>query len=128
VPHTHEERAAGEVADVDYRVAGPDGDAQDIRHLCRLADISSKSLLLQVVRQDTRERPLLIEKWRARAAPRQQLRDATAKTNRAARRPTSLPTGHPQGLQPEAVVLEKPGVEGRRHGLEAILKELRKAK
>jgi len=38
----------------------------DIRHLCRLADISSKSVLLQVVRQETPEKmTALIEKTRA---------------------------------------------------------------
>ena len=36
---------------------------EEVRNLCRLADISSKSLLLQVVRQDTPEKmTALIEK------------------------------------------------------------------
>src|SRR5207253_8060579 len=53
----------------------------DVRNLCRLADISSKSLLLQVVRQDTPEKmTALIEKFASHAGPtRQQLRDAAAK-------------------------------------------------
>jgi ParB family chromosome partitioning protein len=52
-----------------------------IRNLCRLADISSKSLLLQVVRQETPEKmTALVEKIAsAGGATRQQVRQATAK-------------------------------------------------
>jgi ParB family chromosome partitioning protein len=52
-----------------------------VRSLCRLADISSKSLLLQVVRQETPEKMTrLIEKIASQGgATRQQLREATAK-------------------------------------------------
>ena len=52
-----------------------------VRNLCRLADISSKSLLLQVVRQDTAEKMTrLIEKIASQGGTtRQQLREATAK-------------------------------------------------
>ena len=59
-------------------VAMPD----EVRNLCRLADISSKSLLLQVVRQDTPEKmTALVEKIASggTGATRQQLRDAVAK-------------------------------------------------
>ena len=54
---------------------------EEIRNLCRLADISSKSLLLQVVRQETSEKmTALIEKIAGQGgATRQQLRDAAAK-------------------------------------------------
>ena len=54
---------------------------EEIRNLCRLADISAKSLLLQVVRQDTAEKMTrLIEKIASLGpATRQQLREATAK-------------------------------------------------
>jgi ParB family chromosome partitioning protein len=54
---------------------------EDIRNLCRLADISSKSLLLQVVRQETQAKmTALIEKIAGQGgATRQKLRDATAK-------------------------------------------------
>jgi ParB family transcriptional regulator, chromosome partitioning protein len=54
---------------------------EDIRQLCRLADISSKSLLLQVVRQsDTRKMMALVEKISSQGgATRQQVREATAK-------------------------------------------------
>src|SRR5213078_251610 len=52
-----------------------------VRNLCRLADISAKSLLLQVVRQDSPEKmTALIEKMASLGgATRQQLREATAK-------------------------------------------------
>jgi ParB family chromosome partitioning protein len=54
---------------------------EDIRHLCRLADISSKSLLLQVVRQETPEKmTALLEKITSQGGTtRQQLREAVAK-------------------------------------------------
>jgi ParB family chromosome partitioning protein len=53
---------------------------QDIRNLCRLADISSKSLLLQVVRQNTPQKmTALVEKIASQGgATRQQVRDAMA--------------------------------------------------
>jgi ParB family chromosome partitioning protein len=54
---------------------------EEVRNLCRLADISSKSLLLQVVRQDTSEKmTALIEKIASQGgATRQQMREAVAK-------------------------------------------------
>ena len=54
---------------------------EEVRNLCRLADISSKSLLLQVVRQETPAKmTALIEKMAAQGgATRQQLREAVAK-------------------------------------------------
>jgi len=54
---------------------------EEVRNLCRLADISSKSLLLQVVRQNTPEKmTALIEKIASQGGTtRQQLREATAK-------------------------------------------------
>ena len=57
------------------------GMPEEVRNLCRLADISSKSLLLQVVRQETAEKmTALIEKIASQGgATRQQLRDAAAK-------------------------------------------------
>ena len=53
----------------------------EIRNLCRLADISSKSLLLQIVRQDTPEKmTALVEAIVGQGgATRQQVRQATAK-------------------------------------------------
>ena len=53
----------------------------EVRSLCRLADISSKSLLLQVVRQDTPEKmTALIEKMASQGgATRQKLREQASK-------------------------------------------------
>jgi ParB family chromosome partitioning protein len=57
------------------------GMPQEVRSLCRLADISTKSLLLQVVRQETAEKMTrLIEKIASQGgATRQKLRDEAAK-------------------------------------------------
>jgi ParB family chromosome partitioning protein len=54
---------------------------EEVRNLCRLADISAKSLLLQVVRQNNPEKmTALIEKIASQGgATRQQMRDAAAK-------------------------------------------------
>lgn len=54
---------------------------EEVRNLCRLADISSKSLLLQIVRQEHPEKMIaLIEKIASQGgATRQQLREAAAK-------------------------------------------------
>ena len=53
----------------------------EVRSLCRLADISTKSLLLQVVRQETPQKmTALIERIASQGgATRQQLREATAR-------------------------------------------------
>ena len=53
----------------------------EVRSLCRLADISSKSLLLQIVRQETPAKmTALVERIASQGgATRQQLREATAK-------------------------------------------------
>ncbi len=57
------------------------GMPEDVRQLCRLADISSKSLLLQIVRQsDPQKMMALVEKIASQGgATRQQVREATAK-------------------------------------------------
>jgi ParB family chromosome partitioning protein len=54
---------------------------QEVRNLCRLADISSKSLLLQVVRQNTPEKmTALVEKLASHGGvTRQQMREAAAR-------------------------------------------------
>jgi ParB family transcriptional regulator, chromosome partitioning protein len=54
---------------------------EEVRNLCRLADISSKSLLLQVVRQNTPEKmTALVEQIASQGGTtRQQLREAAAK-------------------------------------------------
>jgi ParB family chromosome partitioning protein len=58
------------------------GIPETVRNLCRLADISSKSLLLQVVRQETPEKmTALVEKIASQGGTtRQELRDAAART------------------------------------------------
>jgi ParB family chromosome partitioning protein len=57
---------------------------EEVRNLCRLADISSKSLLLQVVRQETPEKmTALVEQIASQGqgrATRQQLREAAARS------------------------------------------------
>ena len=55
--------------------------SEEVRNLCRLADISSKSLLLQVVRQNTPEKmTALVERIASQGGTtRQRLRDAVAK-------------------------------------------------
>ena len=57
------------------------GMPEEVRNLCRLADISAKSMLLQIVRQDTPQKmTALIEKIASQGgATRQQLRDAAAR-------------------------------------------------
>ena len=57
------------------------GMPEEVRRLCRLADISAKSLLLQIVRQDTVEKmTALIEKLAGQGGvTREKLREATAK-------------------------------------------------
>jgi ParB family chromosome partitioning protein len=54
---------------------------EEVRNLCRLADISSKSLLLQIVRQESLPKMIaLVEKIAGQGgATRQQVREATAK-------------------------------------------------
>ncbi|HUR35830.1 MAG TPA: ParB/RepB/Spo0J family partition protein [Vicinamibacterales bacterium] len=54
---------------------------EEVRNLCRLADISSKSLLLQVVRQDTAEKmTALVERIASTGgATRQEVRQVTSK-------------------------------------------------
>jgi len=105
---------------------------EEVRSLCRLADISSKSLLLQVVRQDTPEKmTALVERIASQGgATRQQLREA-ASTRKAGRprhytfayRPTTkafnLKLSFAKSRASRDEVIE---------ALEAILRELRKAR
>jgi ParB family chromosome partitioning protein len=104
----------------------------EVRNLCRLADISSKSLLLQIVRQETPEKmTALIE--RIAGSPgttRQQLREAVAKPKAgrpkhyvfAYRPPTkafNLKISFAKSRASRDEVIE---------ALEAIIRDLRKAK
>ncbi len=103
-----------------------------VRNLCRLADISSKSLLLQVVRQDTPEKmTALIERIASQGgATRREVREAVAKPKPGrpkhfvfAYRPPSkqfhLKLSFGKARVPREEVID---------ALEAILRELRKEK
>jgi ParB family chromosome partitioning protein len=106
---------------------------EPVRNLCRLADITSKSLLLQIVRQDTPEKmTALIEKIASQGgATRQQLRDATnPKTGPgrpkhfvfAYRAPTKLfsfKLSFPKSRASREDIIE---------ALEAVLRDLRKSR
>ena len=105
---------------------------EDIRHLCRLADISSKSVLLQVVRQETPEKmTALLEKIASQGgATRQQLRDATARPK--AGRPKSYVFAYRPPDKTFNLKLSFGKSRASREevigALEAILKELRKSR
>ena len=103
---------------------------EEVRNLCRLADISSKSLLLQVVRQETTQKMIeLVERIASQGGTtRQQLREAAAKTKPgrpkhfvfAYKPPTkafNLKLSFNKGRASKDEVIE---------ALEAILKDLRK--
>jgi ParB family transcriptional regulator, chromosome partitioning protein len=105
---------------------------EEVRNLCRLADISSKSLLLQVVRQNTPQKmTALVEKLASQGgATRQAAREATAKAKPgrpkhfvfAFRPPTkafNLKLSFNKGRATRDEIIET---------LEAILRDLRKAK
>jgi ParB family chromosome partitioning protein len=105
---------------------------EEVRNLCRLADISSKSLLLQVVRQDTPEKmTALIEKMTSQGGvTRQQLRDAAAKPK--AGRPKHYVFAYRPTTKAFNLKLSFAKSRASRDeiidALEAILRELRKAK
>jgi ParB family chromosome partitioning protein len=57
------------------------GMPEEVKNLCRLADISSKSMLLQVLRQpDTQKMMALIDRISSQGATRQQVRAIAART------------------------------------------------
>jgi ParB family chromosome partitioning protein len=105
---------------------------EEIRNLCRLADISSKSLLLQVVRQEETEKmSALVEKIASRGgATRQQLRDEAAKPR--AGRPKHYVFAYRPPTKAFNLKLSFSKSRASREevidALEGILKELRKAK
>jgi ParB family chromosome partitioning protein len=105
---------------------------QEVRHLCRLADISSKSVLLQIVRRETIPKmTALVEKIASSGgATRQQVREAIAKPKLGrpkqyvfAYRPTTkafnLKLSFAKSRASRDEVIE---------ALEAILRDLRKSK
>jgi ParB family chromosome partitioning protein len=108
------------------------GMPDDVRNLCRLADISSKSLLLQVVRQETPEKmTALIEKIASQGgATRQQVRDAVAKPKSG--RPKHFTFAYKPATKLFNLKLSFTKTRVSREevieALEGILKDLRKAK
>jgi len=108
------------------------GMPEDVRRLCRLADISSKSLLLQIVRQESSEKmTALIEKISSQGgATRQQLREATARPK------AGRPKAYVFAYRPPDKTFNLKLAFGKSRAtredvisaLEAILRELRKAK
>ena len=108
------------------------GMPEGVRNLCRLADISSKSLLLQVVRQDTSAKmTALVEKIASQGGTtRQRLREETAKPK------AGRPKHYVFAYRPptKAFNLKLSFVKGRASreevidALEAILRELRRSK
>ncbi|HEY3381410.1 MAG TPA: ParB/RepB/Spo0J family partition protein [Vicinamibacterales bacterium] len=57
---------------------------EDVRNLCRLADISSKSLLLEIVRQSDHQKMMaLVERIASRQSTREDVRRETAKPKAA---------------------------------------------
>ena len=105
---------------------------EEVRNLCRLADISSKSLLLQVVRQETPEKmTALVEKIASQGGTtRQALREAAAKPK--AGRPKHFVFAYrpPTKLFNLKLSFSRARVSRDEviDALEAILRELRKAK
>jgi len=105
---------------------------EEVRNLCRLADISSKSLLLQVVRQNTPEKmTALIEKIASQGgATRQQLREAAAKPK--AGRPKHYVFAYRPPTKAFALKLNfsksRVSKDEVIEALEAIIKDLRKNK
>lgn len=103
---------------------------EEVRNLCRLADISSKSLLLQVVRQASPEKmTALIEKITSQVggATRQQLREAVAKPKAGRPRHFTFAYKPPTKLFNLRMSFTKAKVEKDEiiSALEALLQELR---
>jgi ParB family chromosome partitioning protein len=104
----------------------------EVRSLCRLADISSKSLLLQIVRQETPAKmTALVEKIASQGGiTRQALRQATARPK------TGRPKHYVFAFRPESKTfsLKLSFAKARVNqdeiidALEAILRELRKSR
>jgi ParB family chromosome partitioning protein len=108
------------------------GMPEEVRNLCRLADISAKSLLLQVVRQETPEKmTALIERIASQGgATRQQLREAAAKPKPG--RPKHYVFAYRPPTKAFSLTLSFSKSRASRDevidALEGILRELRKGK
>jgi ParB family transcriptional regulator, chromosome partitioning protein len=108
------------------------GMPSELRDLCRLADISSKSLLLQIVRQDTPEKmTALIERIASQGgATRQELREAAAKPKPGRPKHYVFAFRPPTKAFNLKLSFQKSRVSRDEviDALEAILKDLRKSK
>jgi ParB family chromosome partitioning protein len=108
------------------------GMPEEVRNLCRLADISSKSLLLQIVRQETPQKmTALVEKIASQGgATRQQVREATAKPKAGRPKHYVFAFRPPTKLFNLKLSFAKARVNRDEiiDALEGILRELRKAK
>lgn len=108
------------------------GMPDDVRRLCRLADISSKSLLLQVVRQeDPKKMVALVEKMAALGgATRQRLREASSKATGGRQKPFVFAYRAPTKAFRLQLRFTKSRVPKDEiiSALEAILDELRKGR
>ena len=105
---------------------------EEVRKVCRLADISSKSTLLQIVRQADQHKMLaLIERMASHGAvTRHDVRAATAKPGTGKARPFVF-AFRPPGKTFQLRMSFKKGRVGRSEiieALESILRELRSAK
>ncbi len=90
----------------------------EVRNLCRLADISSKSLLLQVVRQETPEKMIeLVERIASQGGTtRQQLREADGQAEAGPAQAFRVRLqAADQGLQPETELQQGARLERRGH-------------
>jgi ParB family chromosome partitioning protein len=107
---------------------------EEVRTLCRLADISTKSLLLQVVRQETAEKmTALIERIAGQGqngVTRQQLRDAVKP--KGIGRPKHFVFAYKAPSKAFNIKLSFNKVRASKdeviEALEAIIRDLRKAK
>jgi ParB family transcriptional regulator, chromosome partitioning protein len=108
------------------------GMPDEVRNLCRLADISSKSLLLQVVRQETPQKMTApIEKITSQGgATRQQVREVTAKAKPGRPKHYTFAYRPPTKQFNLRLSFSKARVNRDEiiDALEAILRELRKQK
>ena len=89
----------------------------DVRKVCRLADISSKSILLQVARQgDPKKMLALVEKIATQGVTREQLRKDQEKPKAGRPKVVRLQLqAADQGVQPAADVRQEERVQGRSH-------------
>jgi ParB family chromosome partitioning protein len=104
---------------------------EDVRNLCRLADISSRSTLLQIVRQaDTKRMLALVEKLASRGqTTREQVRQETAKPTKGRSRSFVFAFRPPAKTFDLRMSFRKGKVEKAEiiEALENIIKELRAA-